>query len=99
MTTRSRPNWEGRCSMYSAWIALFLLASPNAPAAATPAPERVTFEEAVRRALARSVATQVSLLEIQRAEGLLSEARAGSLPTIVGNGTYTRLDKDRVLQD
>jgi outer membrane protein TolC len=85
--------------MYSAWIALFLLASPNATAAATPAPERVTFEEAVRRALARSVATQVSLLEIQRAEGLLSEARAGSLPTIVGNGTYTRLDKDRVLQD
>ncbi len=84
--------------MHSALVALVLVAAPNAPATAQ-GPERVTFEEAVRRALARSVATQVSLFEIRRAEGLLSEARSGSLPSVVGNGTYTRLDSDRVFQD
>jgi len=80
-----------------AWVALVLLASPNEPAQPPPGLERVTFDEAIRRSLARNTATQVSLLEIRRAEGLLSEARSGSLPTIVGNGTYTRLDGDRVL--
>jgi len=80
-----------------AWVALVLLASPNGFAQPAPAAERVTFDEAVRLALARNAATQVSLLEIRRAEGLLSEARSGSLPTIVGNGTYTRLDSNRVL--
>ncbi len=80
-----------------AWVALALLASPNGSAQPPPGLERVTFDEAVRLALSRNTSTQVSLLEIRRAEGLLSEARAGSLPTIVGNGTYSRLDADRVL--
>ena len=34
--------------------------------------------------------------EIDKAEGLLREARAAELPTLVGNGTYTRLDHDRI---
>jgi outer membrane protein TolC len=83
--------------MHSAVLALVLLASPNTAPAPAQGPERITFEEAVRRALAHNVATQVSLIEIRRAEGLLSEARAGSLPTAVANGTYTRLDANRTL--
>src|SRR5262252_3399730 len=83
--------------MSSALLALLVLAAPSGTAAPSPPMERVTFDEAVRRALARSVATQVSLLEIRRAEGLLSEARSGSLPTLVANGIYTRLDADRTL--
>jgi outer membrane protein TolC len=82
--------------MHSLLLTLALLASPEAPA---QAPERISFDEAVQRALARSVSTQVSLLEIRRAEGLLSEARSGALPSLVGNGIYTRLDGDRTLQD
>jgi outer membrane protein TolC len=81
--------------MLSALVPLLLLAVP-APGPAQQL-ERVTFEEAIRRALARNVATQVSLSEIRRTEGLLSEARSGSLPTVVGNATYTRLDANRTL--
>jgi len=81
--------------MHSALVALVILAQPSgAPAPAQGLP-RITLEEAVRRSLAKNVATLVSVSEIRRAEGLLSEARSGSLPTLVGNGTYTRLDADR----
>jgi len=83
--------------MPSALLALLLLAAPSGTAAPSQPMERVTFDEALRRALARSVATQVSLLEIRRAEGLLSEARSGSLPTLAANGIYIRLDADRQL--
>jgi len=81
--------------MHSALVALVILAQPSgAPGPAQGLP-RITLEEAVRRSLAKNVATLVSVSEIRRAEGLLSEARSGSLPTLVGNGTYTRLDADR----
>jgi len=83
--------------MPSALLVLLLLAAPSGTPAPSPPMERVTFDEAVRRSLARSVATQVSLQEIRRAEGLLSEARSGSLPNLVANGIYTRLDADRQL--
>ncbi len=65
---------------------------------ATPAlaQEKLSLEEAVRRAVARSVTSLVAEQEIVRAEGILKEARSPSLPTIVGNGILTRLDKDRI---
>jgi len=60
--------------------------------------EKITMTEAVRRALARNVTTLVALAEIDRAQALLGEARAPSMPSLIGNAAYTRLDADRVLQ-
>jgi outer membrane protein TolC len=91
--------------------ALFLAASPAragdpaavdvplGPGAGPPADtaERLTLDEAVRRALARNPTVAVALAEVQRADALVGQARSGWLPTLVGNGTYTHLDHARVL--
>jgi len=75
---------------------LSLLAT--ALAAAEPATlEKVTFGEVVRRALERSTTTVVAAEEVRRADGLLGQARSGSLPGLVATGIKTRLDADRVL--
>lgn len=57
--------------------------------------ERISLASALTRAQARNVTMVVATQEIQRAEALVREARAGSLPTLTGNGIYTRLDADR----
>jgi outer membrane protein TolC len=71
--------------------ALCLLAAPAF------AQEKLSLEEAVRRAVVRSVTSIVAEQEIVRAQGILQEDRAQSLPTIGLNGAYTRFDRDRVL--
>jgi outer membrane protein TolC len=71
--------------------ALLLLAAPAF------AQEKLSMEEAVRRAVLRSVTSIVAAQEIVRAQGILQEDRALSLPTIGLNGTYTRFDRNRVL--
>lgn len=58
--------------------------------------ERVTFATAVQRSLARNPTVEVAVAEIRRAEGLMREVRASSLPTFVGTITYTNLDNDRI---
>lgn len=72
-------------------------AAPNTAAAqpGSPAPETLTLEEAVKRAIQRNPTAQVAQQEIARAEGVLREVRAPSLPTLSGNAVYTRLDADR----
>jgi len=62
-----------------------------------PGPEKLSLDEAVRRALLHNSNAQIALEEIARAEGLVHQVRAQALPTLYGNGTYTRLDADRVL--
>jgi outer membrane protein TolC len=57
--------------------------------------ERLSLAEAIQRAQARNVSIVVAIEEIQRAEALVREARATSLPTLTGNAIYTRLDADR----
>jgi outer membrane protein len=74
------------------------LAQATAPAReGAPAP-RVSLAEAIRRAETRNVTIAVAVEEIQRAEALVREARATSLPTLTANGIYTRLDADREFQ-
>lgn len=75
---------------------------PPMPAtAATPIPSgapgaaRVSFAEAVQRAMARSPASRIAGEEARRAEALVRQVRAGWLPALRGNATYTRLDADR----
>jgi outer membrane protein len=59
--------------------------------------ERITLQEALKRALARNPTVAVALAEIDRAEGLVRQARAGWWPTLIGNAAYTRLDHARIL--
>ena len=56
---------------------------------------RVTWQQALDRAFARNPSAAVALQEIARADGLVREARAGWLPVLTGNGSYTRLDSAR----
>jgi outer membrane protein TolC len=61
------------------------------------APESITFDEAVKRALAFNTSALVAGQEIVRAEGLMGQARATALPLVVLGGTWTALDHDRIL--
>jgi outer membrane protein TolC len=80
--------------MIGAALAAALLLGAGPPAAL----EKVTFDEAVRRALARNPGAVVAAEEVRRAEGLLGEARSGSLPFLGVTGSLTWLDHDRVSQ-
>ncbi len=74
-------------------------AQPPPPAApvSTVASEKVTLAAAVQRALQRNPSVTVAIQEVERADALITQARAGWLPILTGNGLYTRLDHDRVL--
>ena len=58
--------------------------------------ERVTLAEALARARARNPDALVAADEVRRAAALVVEVRAASLPTLMPNFTYTRIDGDRV---
>jgi outer membrane protein TolC len=55
----------------------------------------IDLANAIDQALARNPSAVVAREEIRRAEAVLEETRASALPTLSGNGTYTRLDADR----
>ncbi len=77
-------NHRGRTSL----VVLALL-SPAAPArTAVPVP-RISFEEAVGRALARNPSVRQAAAEILRAQGLLREAWASVLPNLGGRVVNT----------
>src|SRR5918911_4128772 len=63
--------------------------------AAHAQPERITFAEAMQRALARNASVRVAAQEISRVHGLMREVRAAALPILSANGVYTRIDADR----
>lgn len=70
---------------------------PSTVDAPSPSLERITFPEALRRALARNPSAAIAEAEVRRAAAILEQVRAGSLPTLSVNATYTRLDADREL--
>jgi outer membrane protein TolC len=93
-------------------VAALLLAAadagaPSQPVAPTVAPERapipqaaaekVTLADAVKRALERNPTVAVAVSEIDRAEALIKQSRAAWYPLVTVNGTYTRLDHDRII--
>jgi outer membrane protein len=59
--------------------------------------EKIPLTEAVRRALVRNPAATIAMQEIKRAEALLVESRAASLPSLTANATLLRLDSDRAI--
>jgi len=75
--------------------ALALVAGPALAAPQAPAIERLTLQEAVRRAIARSTTSLIAEQEIRRAEGILKEVRAPALPILTGTAVGTRLDAER----
>jgi len=91
---RERRVW--RLSAFWCLAGLTLAGAVSAQSAA-PTLEKLTFAQAIQRALARSTNTVVAVEEIQRAEARIREARAASFPTLTGLGTYTRVDGDRPL--
>jgi outer membrane protein TolC len=70
-------------------LSLLLLASPAF------AQEKLTLEEAVRRAVLRNPNAVIAEQEIARARALVEEARAPSLPILSGNAAATRIDNQR----
>jgi outer membrane protein TolC len=66
-----------------------------APAPAPPpgpaAPVTVTWQQALDRAFARNPSAAVAMQEIARAEALVTQARAGWMPSLTGNGSYERI--------
>jgi outer membrane protein TolC len=54
--------------------------------------ERVTFDEAVQRAVERNPSAAIAAAQILRAEALLQATRAATLVTITGNATSTTLN-------
>ena len=77
--------------------AVVLAAAPAFAAPPAPPMERLTLEEAVRRAIARNPTALIAEEEIRRAEGIVKEVRAGSLPTLTANAAATRIDDTRTV--
>jgi outer membrane protein TolC len=84
--------------MKRACVALLLLLAARAWAQQAPQGRilRVTWQQALNRALARNPSAIVAIKEIDKASGLVLQARALWLPTLTGNGIFTRLDHARV---
>lgn len=72
--------------------------STTQSSAILPPATPMSFEEAVKQSLLRNPSAIVAEGEVRRAEAIARQTRAGWLPTLVGNATYTRLDSDRVFQ-
>jgi outer membrane protein TolC len=80
----------------TALVALvLLLAAISASAQTDPARERVTFQEAVRRATERNPTVAEAAQAILRAEALLDQARSVFRPTLYGDVSTTILDAAR----
>jgi outer membrane protein TolC len=70
------------------------IVAPLGIVAQTPVPaERVTFAEAIARAVARNPSTAIAAAGILRAEALLTEARSAALLQVNGNVTTTTLNR------
>jgi outer membrane protein len=68
-------------------------APPAVASAQAPTPtERVTFDEAIRRAVEKNPTVVVAATGILRAEGLIRQARAATRLQVIGNVTTTTLN-------
>ncbi len=72
-------------------------AAAAAPAASAPAGsvERITFRQAVDRALARNPTAREAAAEVLRAAALVEQARAAALPHLTASAGYTRLAREQ----
>ena len=85
-----------RARLAAPLVALALAARAAAAPPPPAAPRVVTFEEVVSLARAHAFASVVAAEEVRRVDGLLVQARAGSLPFLGATLSATRLDGSRV---
>lgn len=71
--------------------------APSAHAQEAAAPPKVSFDEAVKRALAKNPQVKSAMGDVRRSEALVEQARGAWLPVLNANATFTRLDNDREL--
>ncbi len=71
------------------------MATPVGVSAQTPTIEPVTFDEAIRRATTANPSVAIAAANILRAEALLQQARAATLPTISAEASNVTLDSAR----
>ena len=86
--------------MRKSWLlfsSLLLVGLPRVAAAQEGDAVKISFEDAVKRAIENNPTARVADEEIKRAEALREQVRASWLPVLTGNGVYTHLDSDRVL--
>lgn len=81
------------------WLAVASFVAFWAPSAlaAEGAPRALSFNEAIKLAIAANPTSAKALAEVRRMEALVRQTRASSLPTLSFNATYTLLDHDRTL--
>ena len=58
---------------------------------------KIHLKQAVQEALQREVRIAIAQAQLQRAEALVTRARSGWLPSLIGHASYVRLDDDRTL--
>ena len=78
-------------------VAKYIVATPETIAATAdaqiPQPsERLTFAQAIERAVARNPNVQIAAAAVLRADALLAQARSATLPQVNGNVTTTTLN-------
>ncbi|HET8936812.1 MAG TPA: TolC family protein [Polyangiales bacterium] len=75
-------------------------ANPAAAAEAPPllaAVPKIHLQEALAEALRREIRISIAQAQLARAQALVTRARAGWLPSVIGHASYLRLGKDRRL--
>ena len=75
-------------------LSIAILVFATAASAQTPVVvERVTFQQAIDRAVANNPSAAIAAAGILRAQGLLAQARSGSMLQVTGNVQSTTLNK------
>lgn len=92
------------CVAWAAATSAFAEAPVTAGVPAEGAPPRaavpkIHLKDAVAEALRREVRIAIAAAQLQRAEILVTRARSGWLPSVIGHVGYVRLDDERVLND
>ena len=95
----NRPTSASRAPRPRAWrclcAALLVPCLAGAAHAQTPPPEAITFDEAVRRATTANPSVALAAANILRAEALIRQARAATLPAISAEASTVTLDDQR----
>ncbi len=68
---------------------------PPVPPDNAPSDVRVSLADAVRLALKSNPTFQTAVDEVRRAQGILEQVRAASIPTVFGTASYLQLDRAR----
>ena len=92
---RDRDDEAGAPSAVVTGMLVIVGLSVGAPAFAQEPAERLTFDQAIARALEKNPTVAIAATNILRSEALLQQARSAIRPRLTGNVTNTTLDTGR----